>query len=73
MIKYKGYGIYRNSKTVWKHNKISGHSWPESIPLKSFYISGSGASVNDRFMKVEKAKEHIDYIIKFKLFNKESV
>ena len=60
---YKGYKIYRNFKSVNKHNPISGHRWTEPVELKSMHISGPGASVRQNFFSLVKAREHIDYLI----------
>ena len=32
--------IQSKTKTKWCHNPISGHWWPENIPIKGFEVSG---------------------------------
>ena len=31
---------FRATKTVWKKNEISGHTWPEYVPLKHWIVRG---------------------------------
>ena len=65
VAEYKGFSIWRNSKTVEKHNPISGHAWTENIPLKDFYIGGGkGIKVLQTFRTIDKAKEHIEEAIR---------
>lgn len=60
---YMGYKIFRNHRTIWKKNKISGHEWPEYEPLKTVSVDGYGAFIKDYYRSVDKAKEHIDFLI----------
>lgn len=67
-IKYRGYGLtlQQATKRVEKSNPISGHQWSEDIPTGGrdyWTIDGPLASCNDKFYKLEKAKEHVDYLI----------
>jgi len=66
MLKYKGYKICQNYKTIWRKNKRSGHEWRETIPTKGFYIMGKGISSKDKFSTIDKAQDYIDYIIRTK-------
>jgi hypothetical protein len=60
---YRGYAIWRSTKTVWRTNPISGHSWAENIPLSTMYISGPGACVSREFRSIATARAEIDYLI----------
>ena len=62
-----GNAIWPNTKTVYHTNPISGHEYSTQEPMKGFYIAGPCASVNQTFKSEAKAKEHIDFIIKFLL------
>jgi len=63
-IEYKNYKINRNSKPINKRSPFSGHEWTEFKPLSTLSISGKYAIGDDNFKSVEKAKEHIDFLIK---------
>ncbi len=62
-MKYKGYSIGRNYKTIYHYEKRSGHWWSEDIPKKGFYIIGLGVFSDEYFGTIEKAKKHIDFLI----------
>lgn len=68
-IEYKGYKIYEDVKTArYCCNPISGHFWSENKATGKFRISGGkfGYSMITRvFSTVEKAKEHIDFYVKW--------
>ena len=67
IIKYKGYEILNEMKSIPKMSTLSGHRWTENKVLKSrFYISGKGARVLDIYHSVKSAKSHIDFLVKFK-------
>jgi len=64
-IEYKGYQIYNEIKTVkYCRNPISGHEWSESKDTGRFRIVG-GTVITRVFRSVEKAKEHIDFYVKW--------
>lgn len=64
-ITYKGYKIYEEIKVArYCHNPISGHSWPENKATGKVRISG-GKMVTRVFANVQKAKEHIDFYVKW--------
>jgi len=64
-ITYKGYKIYEDVKTArYCHNPISGHFWPETKATGKFRISG-GKMITRVFSNVKKAKEHIDFYVKW--------
>jgi hypothetical protein len=65
MIEYRGYKIWTNTRTVSTRNPFSGYTWAYQIPTKGYYIAGPGAKVLQKFNKLQTAKEHVDFIIKF--------
>lgn len=67
IIEYKGYRICQNTKTKYHRSKVSGHEWCELIPAKGFHVIGKGIFSNEIFYKVEKAKEKIDFVIKYQI------
>jgi len=66
-MEYKGYNIHKNFKTTYESNPISGHSWPVYTELKTFHICGPMTFHSDKYRSIEKAKEHIDFLVKFGL------
>ena len=69
-MKYKGHIISDRYKCKYYTNKISGHTWSEDIPLKGYRVFGPFMihSYNmDCFRSIKKAKEYIDFRIKFGL------
>ena len=54
-------------KDKWFHNPLSGHSWsePGDVIKNKFRISGPFAFNCGTFSSVTKAKEHIDFLIKY--------
>jgi len=65
---YRGYNIWKNTKAVWKRDcGIPDGGFFDNKTLKGFYLSGKGASVEQIFYTIEKAKEHVDFILKFSL------
>jgi len=63
---YCGYKIWPEVKTIEKSNPLSGYNWTENKRLSTFYVVGPGARVNDVYKNTKKAKEHIDFLIRFK-------
>ena len=63
-VRYKGYGIDRNTKAINKINPISGHEWSEDIPLRGFHVSGGTLADRD-YNTISKAKDAIDFDVKF--------
>jgi len=66
MVKeYKGYKIFQDIKEDEETCIRSGHKYKVNRrPLRSFYVSGIGASCNDSFKSVGEAEKHIDFLIK---------
>ena len=69
-MKYKGYFISDRYKLKYHTNKLSGHTWSEHIPLKGYRLFGPfmlhGHNM-DCFRSIKKAKEYIDFRVKFGL------
>ena len=63
-MKYKGYSICNNYKTVYYTNKRSGHTWSEHVIKKGFHIIGLGVFSNQSFSSIKTAKKHIDYLLR---------
>lgn len=66
---YKGYKIWRHVRVEFI-TPLSAYTCSVNVPTKRLYIAGPGASVNQFFYKVEKAREHIDFLIFSKNFKK---
>jgi len=65
VIEYRGYKIWQNTRSIPRHNPISGHHWnDQEIVKNSFYISGKGARVTDNYRSIQKAKDHVDFLIR---------
>ena len=63
---YKGGVIGRNTKSVDKKNKISGHEWTEQEWAGGYTVSGiRGIGCLEVFRSVKLAKEAIDFYTKF--------
>jgi hypothetical protein len=64
---YRGYKICQNTKTKWHKNDISGHEWSTLTPANGFHVMGIGIFSSSKFSTIEKAKEQIDFVIKFQI------
>lgn len=60
---YKGYKIWRDTRSIDQHNPRSGHSWIADIPLQQFYIVGKFARIMDTYKTIVLAEEHIDFLL----------
>jgi len=69
MEKYKGYSISLNTKRINCKGIISGHEWTEYKPLKTYTIYGPGvlSCINNKYRSIDKAKEYIDFVIRWNL------
>jgi hypothetical protein len=65
--KYRGYSINPNLKRINNKNELSGHEWSEYEQISGFAIHGPKILPKTEFKTVKKAKEYIDWFIKFKL------
>lgn len=63
-MEYKGYTITSRYKTVSKSSPVSGHEWSEYVPMAGFRVLGKTA-LSHNFKTVDKAKEYIDFLVKF--------
>lgn len=62
---YRGYRIFPNTKTKWCRNPVSGHEWPTYEEVKGWHIIGPKAWSDVVYYSLSKAKEHIDFLVKF--------
>ena len=46
--------FFQKSKTVWKTNPLSGHSWPEEVKLSGWEVHAGGLTTD--FRSEEKAE-----------------
>jgi len=52
--------VTQRRKTIWKHNPVSGHEWPEHEYLNQWEVVGGQS---DRIFKSEeRAQEWADYL-----------
>ena len=65
---YRGYDIWKNTKAVWVRDcGIPDGGFWDNKKINGFYLSGKGVSVEQIFKVIEKAKDHVDFILKFSL------
>jgi hypothetical protein len=65
---YRGHQIWRDSKTVYKKNPVSGHEWGENVPLSTFCVARRHdcdspkyvAWLSKKFKSIDAAKKEID-------------
>jgi hypothetical protein len=63
---YKGATIRRNTKSIDKKNKVSGHEWTEPEWAAGYTVSDMrGIGCLEVFTTVAKAKDKIDFYAKF--------
>lgn len=67
------YGVYERTKTVDKHNPISGHRWTEEIKQNGFEVSGGNFYTGKYHRTLKGAKNEIELRKKVsKLFGEKS-
>lgn len=64
---YRGYKICQNFKVKWHKHNISGHVWSTTVPANGYHVIGKGIFSTDNFKTIDKAKEQIDFVIKFQI------
>ena len=66
---YKGHRIVQNHKTTWHKDRLSGHEWSELTLLSTYSIHGPFTlqAIDGNYRSIKKAKEAIDFRIKFGL------